>query len=71
MTTAAARSHMIPYITSRQGEEIDVSAMLAIRPGGIGLCYRDEVPRDRDRHRQLEEADDGRLTAHRGFGFER
>ncbi|MFI0155788.1 hypothetical protein [Streptomyces lydicus] len=49
MTTAAARSDVIPYITSRRGEEIDVSAMLAIRPGGVGLCYRDEVPRDRDR----------------------
>lgn len=41
-------SAVIPYITARRGEDPDSAAMLGLRPGGGGLCYLDEGPRDRD-----------------------
>ncbi|TXC99258.1 hypothetical protein FS847_06450 [Streptomyces sp. ISID311] len=41
-------SVVVPYITARRGEDPESAAMLGLRPGGGGLCYLDESPRDRD-----------------------
>ncbi|WP_230423336.1 hypothetical protein [Streptomyces radicis] len=40
----------VPYAAAWTGESTRVAVALAVRPGGNGLGYRDEVPGDRDRH---------------------
>lgn len=48
MSLQLLRPRVVPYITARHGEEGEVAAMLGVLPGGRGLCYLDEGPRDRD-----------------------
>ena len=39
----------VPYAAAWTEEAVKVRG-LTYRPGGGGLCYRDETPADRDRH---------------------
>ncbi|MFF3332642.1 hypothetical protein ACFYWX_24300 [Streptomyces sp. NPDC002888] len=47
-TTPVTASRLVPYITARHGEQADSLSNLSLRPGGKGLFYLDERPRDRD-----------------------
>ena len=50
--TWGTRSLPVPYAVAWSAETVSARG-LAVRADGRGLCYRDEKPEDRDRHRVL------------------